>query len=47
MSTLRKSLINGWLREAKKAGLPEEAIFALFNSAMGELTGANKTSKNR
>ena len=46
MSTLRKSLINGWLREAKKAGLSDEVISALFNSAIGELTGANKTSKN-
>ncbi len=46
MTALRKSLISGWLREAKKAGLSEEAIVALFNSAMGEIAGSNKTSKN-
>ena len=46
MITLRKSLISGWLREAKKAGLSDETIFALFNSTMGELAGANKASKN-
>ncbi|MEJ0014534.1 MAG: GntR family transcriptional regulator [Actinomycetota bacterium] len=46
MIALRKSLISGWLREAKKAGLPEEAIFALFNNAMREISGSNKTSKN-
>ena len=46
MSALRKSLISGWLREAKKAGLSEEATVALFNSAMGEMTGSNKTSMN-
>lgn len=45
MSALRKSLINGWLREAKKAGLSEEAIVALFNSAMGEIAGSSKVSK--
>ncbi len=46
MSALRKSLISGWLREAKKAGLSDEAIVALFNSAMGEIVGSNKTPKN-
>lgn len=46
MSALRKSLTSGWLREAKKAGLSDEAIVALFNSAMGEMAGSNKTSKN-
>lgn len=46
MIALQKSLINGWLREAKKAGLPEETIFALFNSAMGEISGSKKTSRN-
>lgn len=46
MTTLRKNLISGWLREAKKAGLSDEAIVALFNSSMGEIAGSNKTSKN-
>lgn len=46
MATLRKSLISGWLREAKRTGLSDEAIVALFNSAMGEIAGSNKTSKN-
>lgn len=46
MATLRKNLISGWLRDAKKAGLSDEAIVALFNSAMGEIAGSNKTSKN-
>ena len=46
MIALRKSLINGWLREAKKAGLPEETIFALFNSAMGEISGSKKSFRN-
>lgn len=46
VSALRKNLISGWLREAKKAGLSDEAIVALFNSAMGEMAGSNKTSKN-
>lgn len=46
MNILRKSLISGWLRDAKKAGLSDEAIVALFNSAMGEIAGSNKTSKN-
>lgn len=46
MATLRKSLISGWLRDAKRAGLSDEAIVALFNSAMGEIARSNKTSKN-
>ncbi len=46
MNTLRKSLITGWLREAKKAGLSDEAIVALFNSSMGEIAGSSKTSRN-
>lgn len=46
MTMLRKNLISGWLREAKKAGLSDEAIVALFNSAMGEIAGSNKSSKN-
>jgi len=46
MSALRKSLISGWLREAKKAGLSQAAIVALFNSAIGEIASPNKTSKN-
>ena len=45
MNALRKSLISGWLREAKRAGLSEEAIIALFNSTMGEIVGSNETSK--
>lgn len=45
MTALRKSLTSGWLREAKKAGLSEEAIVALFNSAIGEIAGSSKTSK--
>lgn len=46
MSALRKSLINGWLHEAMKAGLSQIAIVALFNSAMGEIAVSNKPSKN-
>lgn len=46
MNALRKSLLSGWLRDAKKAGLSDDAIVALFNSAMGEIAGSNKTSKN-
>lgn len=46
MSALRKSLTSGWLRDAKKAGLSDEAIVALFNSAMAELAGSNKSSRN-
>jgi len=45
MSTLRKSLINGWLHETKKAGLSQIAVVALFNSAMAEIAVSNKTSK--
>jgi len=37
VSALRKSLITGWLREAKKAGLPQNAVVALFNSAVREI----------
>ncbi len=46
LSALRKSLISGWLREAKRAGLSDEAIVALFNSAMGERAGSNKAFKD-
>lgn len=46
LSALRKSLTSGWLRDAKKAGLSDEAIVALFNSAMGELAGSSKSSEN-
>jgi GntR family transcriptional regulator len=46
MNALRKSLINGWLLDAKKAGLSQVAIAALFNHAMGEISGANNTSNN-
>lgn len=46
MNSLRKSLISGWLREARRAGLSDEAIVALFNSAMGEIAGSNRASKN-
>jgi len=46
MSALRKSLINGWLHEAKKAGLSQIAIVALFNIAIGEIAVSNKTCKN-
>lgn len=46
IGALRQSLISGWLRETKKAGLSDEAIVALFNSAMGEKAGTNKTPKN-
>lgn len=45
LSALRKSLTRGWIRDAKKAGLSNEAIIALFNSAIGEMAGSNKTSK--
>lgn len=45
MTALRKNLISGWLREAKKAGLSEETIIALFNSAMGEFAGSDNTPK--
>ncbi|HUX65811.1 MAG TPA: GntR family transcriptional regulator [archaeon] len=48
LSALRSSLIRGWLREAKGAGLSQEAILALFNSAVGEVSElSNKTVPKR
>jgi GntR family transcriptional regulator len=38
LSVLRSSLVRGWLREAKAAGLSQKAIVALFNSALGEIS---------
>lgn len=47
MSVLRKSLIHGWLREAKEAGLAQKAIVALFNSAIGEISEPNSTTSTK
>jgi GntR family transcriptional regulator len=37
LSALRSSLVRGWLREAKAAGLSQKVIVALFNSAVEEV----------
>lgn len=36
-TSLRSKLVRGWLREARAAGLDDEAITALFNSALREM----------
>lgn len=46
LAALRDSLINGWLREAKKSGLSPKAIVALFNSAISEMADSNSISTN-
>jgi len=46
LTALRESLINGWLREAKKSGLPPKAIVALFNNAISEMADPNSISTN-
>jgi GntR family transcriptional regulator len=44
MNVLRKSLITGWLREAKKAGLRKNAIVALFNHAVRDIFESSGTT---
>jgi GntR family transcriptional regulator len=36
LTTLRRSLVTGWLREAEAIGLDEDRIVALFTSALGD-----------
>lgn len=36
LTTLRRSLVTGWLREAAALGLDEDGIVALFTSALGD-----------
>ena len=36
LTTLRRSLVTGWLREAAATGLDEDGIVALFASALGD-----------
>jgi GntR family transcriptional regulator len=36
LTTLRRSLVKGWLREAAATGLDEDGIVALFTSALGD-----------
>jgi GntR family transcriptional regulator len=36
LTTLRRNLVTGWLREAAEAGLDEDGITALFASALGD-----------
>ncbi len=36
LTTLRRSLVTGWLREAAATGLDEDGIVALFTSALGD-----------
>ena len=36
LTTLRRSLVTGWLREAAASGLDEDGIVALFTSALGD-----------
>ena|ERR1700722_4411938 len=36
LTALRRSLVNGWLREATSTGLDEDGIVALFTSALGD-----------
>ena len=36
LTTLRRNLVAGWLREATAAGLDEDGIVALFTSALGD-----------
>lgn len=43
LSALRKSLVNGWLRDAAAAGLDEEGISALFQSALRDFRESQRT----
>jgi GntR family transcriptional regulator len=36
LTTLRRNLVTGWLREAADAGLDEDGIVALFAGALGD-----------
>jgi GntR family transcriptional regulator len=36
LTTLRRNLVTGWLREAEASGLDEDGIVALFTSALGD-----------
>jgi len=36
LTTLRRNLVTGWLREAAASGLDEDGIVALFTSALGD-----------
>jgi GntR family transcriptional regulator len=36
LTTLRRNLVTGWLREAAAIGLDEDGIVALFTSALGD-----------
>jgi GntR family transcriptional regulator len=36
LTTLRRNLVTGWLREAAASGLDEDGIVALFASALGD-----------
>ncbi len=36
LTTLRRNLVTGWLREAEESGLDEDGIVALFISALGD-----------
>jgi GntR family transcriptional regulator len=36
LTTLRRNLVTGWLREAAALGLDEDGIVALFTSALGD-----------
>jgi GntR family transcriptional regulator len=37
LTTLRRSLVTGWLREAAALGLDEDGIVSLFTSALGDV----------
>jgi GntR family transcriptional regulator len=45
LTTLRKSLATGWLREAAAAGLDEDGIVALFTGALRDFR--NRPDENR
>jgi GntR family transcriptional regulator len=44
-STLRESLLNGWLREAQVAGLDEQGIKAFFATVLQEFLHASDPEK--
>ena len=45
LTTLRRGLVTGWLREAAATGLDEDGIVALFTSALGDFR--NRPDENR
>lgn len=45
LSSLRTSLLNGWMRDATAAGLDEEGISALFISALRDIRAEVRTRK--